>query len=538
MSIEPPMTGQGVILAVDDTPASLRLLTDILKAEGYTVRSAINGELALRSAFASPPELVLLDVNMPNMDGFEVCRQLRANPATREVPVIFVSALSETVEKVRGFEFGAVDYVTKPYQREELLARVRTHVELSRLRNHLEVIVEARTAALRESERQLRAATEKLQIVSDNAVEWSFWRNPDGSFNYVSPACKTISGYTPGEIYADPDLPEKMLHPGDQEQWRSHRRQADQGGCPAPLEYRIINRQGQVRWISHLCRPLYGSEGEFIGTRGCNTDITALKQAQEAIEQINQTLEARVEDEVAKNRQKDHMLILQSRSAAMGEILHHIAHQWRQPLTAIAALLANILDEQRFHELTEESLERDIARGNQILQSLSTTIDDFRNFFLPNDDPEVFNVDRVIQEAVAVIGPSFEQFGIRIASTPSEQLAEVHSHRNEFTQVVLNILQNAKDAILEHAVAEGKITICIQCDDKEATVSIQDNGGPIPDDVLSRIFDPYFSTKPQGTGIGLYMSKMIMDHLGGRIEAQNLPDGMEFSVTIPLGIHP
>lgn len=150
------MTDKGKILAVDDTPASLKLLSDILKEEGYEVRSAISGELALHSAFANPPELVLLDIRMPDMDGYEVCRRLKANPATKGVPVIFVSAVLDTEQKVQGFELGAVDFVTKPYQRGELLARVRTHLEVNRLRNHLEELVEARTRALVESEKKQR----------------------------------------------------------------------------------------------------------------------------------------------------------------------------------------------------------------------------------------------------------------------------------------------------------------------------------------------------------------------------------------------
>ena len=145
------MVDLGKILAVDDTPASLKLLSDILKEEGYEVRSAISGELALHSAISNPPELVLLDIRMPEMNGFEVCRQLKAHPATRDVPVIFVSAISDTDEKVQGFELGAVDFVTKPYQREELLARVHTHLEINRLRNHLEELVAERTNKLKTS---------------------------------------------------------------------------------------------------------------------------------------------------------------------------------------------------------------------------------------------------------------------------------------------------------------------------------------------------------------------------------------------------
>jgi len=145
------MSMKGKILVVDDTPASLKLLTELLQAEGYEVRSAISGELALHAATINPPELILLDIRMPVMDGFEVCRRLKAQAETRDVPVIFVSSLSETVEKVEGFELGAVDFVTKPYQREELLIRVRTHLEMSRLRNRLEFLVDERTDELRTS---------------------------------------------------------------------------------------------------------------------------------------------------------------------------------------------------------------------------------------------------------------------------------------------------------------------------------------------------------------------------------------------------
>lgn len=150
------MPNKGTILAVDDTAASLRLLTEILKAEGYDVRPAINGELALRSAAIQPPELILLDIRMPGMDGFEVCRRMKEDASTRDVPVIFLSAMSDTDDKVKGFGLGAVDYVTKPYQREELLARVRTHLELSRLRRRLEEMVDERTQSLRQSEKKLR----------------------------------------------------------------------------------------------------------------------------------------------------------------------------------------------------------------------------------------------------------------------------------------------------------------------------------------------------------------------------------------------
>ena len=130
-------TGQKTVVIVDDTPANLRLLADILSSEGYRVRPAPNGERALATIQKELPDLILLDILMPEMDGYEVCRRLKANPSTRDIPIIFVSALNETVEKVMAFTLGAVDFVTKPFQVEEVLARVRTHLSLEDLRQQL-----------------------------------------------------------------------------------------------------------------------------------------------------------------------------------------------------------------------------------------------------------------------------------------------------------------------------------------------------------------------------------------------------------------
>ncbi len=126
------------ILVVDDTAANLRLLTDTLGDLGYNMRSAPNGKLALMTAMHSPPDLILLDIHMPEMDGYEVCRRLKADPQLADIPVIFLSALSETIDKVKGFQLGAVDYVTKPFHLEEIEARIRTHVELRQARHDLQ----------------------------------------------------------------------------------------------------------------------------------------------------------------------------------------------------------------------------------------------------------------------------------------------------------------------------------------------------------------------------------------------------------------
>ncbi len=132
------MTDAPNILIVDDTPANLRLLSGILKEEGYKVRPAPSGPLALAAAQSSPPDLILLDINMPDMNGYEVCRQLKTDEELEHIPVIFLSALSETEDKLRAFEAGGVDYITKPFRYEEVRARVETHLRIRSLQVELE----------------------------------------------------------------------------------------------------------------------------------------------------------------------------------------------------------------------------------------------------------------------------------------------------------------------------------------------------------------------------------------------------------------
>jgi DNA-binding NtrC family response regulator len=166
-----PTSAPEEILVVDDTPANLRLLTELLTQQNYHVRPASNGALALKSVAAKIPDLILLDVSMPGMDGYEVCRRLKADEQSRRIPVIFISAFGDTRQKVTGFEAGGIDYITKPVEAEEVLARVRTHLRLRQAEealrhahSTLELRVQERTAELQSSNQALRESEEKALL--------------------------------------------------------------------------------------------------------------------------------------------------------------------------------------------------------------------------------------------------------------------------------------------------------------------------------------------------------------------------------------
>lgn len=163
MTYNPVRDYKADILIVDDTPNNLRVLSSILQEQGYEIRKAVNGKMAIRSVQADPPDLVLLDIKMPDMDGYEVCSQLKAMEATRDIPVIFLSALDDVFNKVLAFQVGGVDYITKPFQVEEVLVRVKTHLTLRRLTKDLELRVEERTVELTHTLNELQQTQVQLE---------------------------------------------------------------------------------------------------------------------------------------------------------------------------------------------------------------------------------------------------------------------------------------------------------------------------------------------------------------------------------------
>jgi len=274
--------------------------------------------------------------------------------------------------------------------------------------------------------------------------------------------------------------------------------------------------------------------------------VCACKNHLELIE-INQTLERRIEEEVAKNREKDKHILQQSRLAQMGEMISMIAHQWRQPLGSISTVAASIklkIMLNRFDYSTAEGqeaskafLEESMSKIESYVQFLTRTIDDFRNFFKPNKQKESITLSQLVNRTLEIIGKALEINGITI-NIETHATTEIFTYANEVTQVILNILKNAEDVIKEREIINPNIQITIGTEDAWQTISITDNAGGIPATVLPHIFEPYFSTKQEknGTGLGLYMSKTIIEeHCGGQILASNTPIGAQFTIKLKEG---
>lgn len=237
-------------------------------------------------------------------------------------------------------------------------------------------------------------------------------------------------------------------------------------------------------------------------------------------------------------KQKDRLLFQQARSAAMGEMIGNIAHQWRQPLNALGLLMQNIYYSYEAGELEKKQLERSMRKGQRLMQNMSQTIDDFRDFFKPNKEKEQFNVSKVIRNAVELVSASYKNKEITLELNLDDTLI-LDGYPNEFAQVLLNILSNAKDALQITTPDHASVRIKSYNIDKSVIVEIEDNGGGIDEEIIEKIFEPYFSTKHRdaGTGVGLHMSKMIIENnMNGKLSVMNTDEGARFTMTVaPVG---
>jgi PAS domain S-box-containing protein len=285
------------------------------------------------------------------------------------------------------------------------------------------------------------------------------------------------------------------------------------------IQKRLLeNGEEHVLSISKVI--LRNAQGELLGILGSYEDITQEYQNE------------------LKVKEHEKMMIIQSRQAAMGEMLSMITHQWKQPLNSISTIVANIrirgsLNTYDFNELDLHSQEIE----NQV-KYLTQTISDFSNFFKPDKGKERSHVCAPVQKALLIIDKQLENNEISI-SFDCHETRSMFTYPKKLQQVCINIINNASDALVETAKKDARIEIKVTSDEESAYYSFSDNAGGIKQDVIDKIFDPYFSTKSEekGTGLGLYMSKTIVEnHLNGTLSCENIEDGARFMIKIPLVI--
>ncbi len=369
------MMSKNRVLIVDDTPSNLDSLLNILQDE-YEIAVANNGKKAIEICRSEhKPDMILLDIVMPEMDGYEVCERIKSDKQTQDIPIIFITVLSDDESETKGLSLGAVDYIYKPFNPILVKARVKNNIKLKLYRDELELLL----------------------------------------------------------------------------------------------------------------------------------------------------------------KENEEIMMAQSKHAEMGNMISVIAHQWKQPLSAISAVANKIIFDIELDKYDIEQIKEHAHIVNDQVQELSKIIKDFANFFKPNKELQSITLQELVHMTQSIISSTLKSNGVELSCEVDD--TPISTYVRELMQVLVNILVNAQDALLERNIENPRIVLSLKHDDTSLMISICDNAGGIDDNLLDKVFEKYFTTKTGkgGTGIGLYIvKKIIEDHLNGNITVMNQDDGACFKIQMPL----
>jgi len=563
-------TKQATILMVDDDEFSLKLLNKMLAIEGYAVRTAASGEEALASVAEQLPDLVLLDVMMPGIDGLEVTRRLKADSRTRPIPIILVTALEDSESRIKGLEAGAEEFLSKPVNRAELQMRVKNLLKLKEfadfLADHnriLELQVQQRTASLIESENKLRKITESAQdaiVMVDNSGNISFW----------NAAAEKIFGYPANEALGQ-NLHQLLVPPEYREashEGFSRFTHSGEGAVVGTTRELVALHKDGAEFPVELSLSAVNIGGAWQGI-GIVRDITERKKMEkqavehyEYVSNINTSLAAANQ----QLQQAQNQLLQSEKMAAIGNLAAGVAHEINNPigyvnsnLGTLGKYLDNIFAVLNKYEAAETLLDQDhplldelrqlkkkikigyiredtkalLAESHHGLERVKKIVLDLKNFSRADTQEQWAQAD-LNKGMDATLNVVWNELKYKCEVVKEYgTLPEIYCLPSQLDQVFLNLLVNAAQAI----EVRGKITIRTGQEGDRVWVEVSDTGKGMPKDVIPRIFDPFFTTKPvgQGTGLGLSVSYRIVEKHHGEFEVHSeVGKGSTFRVWLPV----
>ena len=514
-----------MIVAVDDDPECLSTLTGILNSEGFCVR-AVNGPGVWAAIADKQPELVLLDTRMPGLDGFEVCRRIKESEKTRQIPVVFLSVATETEERAQGLRMGADDFVSKPLVREELLARVRTQLELTRLRHEMEKRVVERTtellaakAAVEEElasrsrqEAQLREREDWFRELVVRAPIGVWVMAPDQRLLLHNKRGLKVGGRAMHQLNGDEWT--RIIHPDDLSQVKRQFAMAVEERRGFRIAYRVLGANGRVRWVLNTGIPRFLGE-TFVGHIGTTLDITNLWRGHER---------ARLAEKV------DSLECL-----AAG-----ISHDFNNLMGTILTAAELALSDLPMDSPARQNIERIGAvadRGSEIVSMLMTYARSY------GARPDRLDISLVVAEIIELLrGKASPKIVLNVNLAPG--LPEIHANVTQIRQVILNLVMNAFESL---DGASGSILVATDWlyfgqgrPDRDMPTGeycrllVADTGCGMTSDACDKVFDPFYSTKFIGRGLGLSVVHGIVRSLGGIINVYTAPTkGSTFEVLLP-----
>ncbi len=505
-----------VILIVDDTPTNLEVLFDFLGDSGFTVLVAEDGESAIERAEYAPPDLILLDVLMPKMDGFETCRRLKANASTKDIPIIFMTALSETLDKVKGLNLGAVDYITKPLQHEEVLARVKLHLSLRNLTKTLQaqnLRLEQEIQERKRSEQKIREQAALLDISTDAILV----RDSDNQIQFWNKGAEHLYGWTAQEAIGK--NANKLLYRWQTLSQLENSRQSLVECGSWQSELHQVTKEGKEIIVASRWTLMRDDNGQPKSILTVNTDITEKKQLE------TQFLRAQ-------------------RMESLGTLAGGIAHDLNNALTpmlmTVQLLEAKLPDEhsQQWLSILETNIKRAADLVKQVLL--------FSRGVAGKRTP--LEVGRLVSEIEQIVKQTFSRAIEIRTDIPRQNLWTVCGDTTQLHQVLMNLCINAREAMPEGGTLEisarnlwiDEHYVRMNIEAKVGpyiVITVSDTGTGIPREIVDRIFEPFFTTKEvgKGTGLGLSTAIGIIKSHGGFVNVYSeVGKGTQFNVYLPV----
>ena len=489
---------QALILIVDDEPKNLQVLGTILMEQNYQVVAANSGESTLNVIEQTVPDLILLDVMMPHMDGYETCIRIKENESLKETPVIFLTAKVEPEDIVRGFDAGGVDYVSKPFNHTELLARISTHIALKK-------------------------SKEKYRIVADFTYDWEYWTDINGNFIYVSPACERTTGYTPEEFYANKNLIENIIYPDDKKLFLEHKNKIIKNRGSKPLEYRIIAKNKKIQWIRHVCRDVFSENRTFLGIRGSNRLITEQKKAEQALKESEQKLR---ESNITKDK-----------------FFSIIAHDLKSPFNAMLGFSNLLLEKFDTYDVQEQKIHlgminKSIQNTYKLLENLLLWSQIQRGTI--NFDTGKENLHQMSCETIDLLVQSAKDKEISLINQIKDDIY-VRADKNMLSTITRNLISNAIKFTPQGGTVEINCSPIINKNNEPLIeIQVKDNGIGINNKTKENLFNisTNISTKgtenETGTGLGLILCKEFIEKQNGKIRVESeVGKGSKFIFTLP-----
>ena len=486
------------LLIIDDHPANLKLLVDLLRQEQHTLLVATSGQQALDILDSQLPDLILLDIMMPDMDGFEVCEAIKQQQPLKNIPIIFLTALADIEDKNRAFETGGVDFISKPFHEQEVLLRIQTHLTLHRQRIELEEKQETLQVTLRSIGDGVITTDIQGKIVFLNTIaeKLTGWSNDEAYGKHCSKVFRLISERTGRECL---NPAQKVLELGKIVNLDSHTA--------------LIAKDGSTLSIADSGAPIRDQQGEIIGVVIVFRDVSH---------------ETMLEEELFKSKKLE----------SIGILAGGIAHDFNNILAAIMGnidLAGHFLNEdtERAQELLEaakKASKRAVKLTNQLLT------------FSRGGDPvkESSALPKIVSESA-----DFVLQGSKVSCNYSfaDDLWTVDIDTGQIGQVIQNIILNSIQAMPEGGIIKVQCDNCVDSsqepllsgqDGDYVRIRIQDQGVGIPRQMLDKIYDPYFSTKQLGNGLGLAICYSIIQKHDGYITTTSLPgEGTTFTIYLP-----